>query len=393
MAVFLSYWSLAAIVLFVFRYLRLVVNLISHWTFKPTAIPETPSYGPQDVTVIIPTLDGDGENLRRTVKTCLATDPFEVLIVTVEASVEAASRMATSIDSKRIRVLTVAKANKRRQMCRAIPEVQTRITIFADDDVIWPTTLIPWLLAPFEDDEEFTFGFTNETWGSYQLNADDDNFVTRWMYNHGWKIAMQYHKAAEVQTTLENGPKYLKQCLRWVRSNWRSNLTSMFVERHYWWTHPWTTYAVFQTTLTAWAFMDPLIFALIYRSTETWSPEARSQIRVLAAIWIFVFAKSIKLMGHWIRYPADLFLLPLSILFGYLHGVIKLAGLLTLSETAWGSRDGADLDDRYRMIRLPPYLSGCSEDAALKISTPLDPHDDVQRGPPPYVTASNSKAS
>jgi len=391
--------------------LRLVVNLVSHWTFKPIAIPEDPSYGSQDVTVIVPTLDGDGENLRRTIKTCLATDPFEVIIVTVDASVEAATRMATAINSKRIHVLTVAKANKRRQMCRAIPEVQTRITIFADDDVIWPTTLIPWLLAPFEDvgmggvgtsqrlvrsanpslweflgalylerrnfdcsaclhidgglpclsgrtvayrtkilqDEDFTLGFTNETWGSYQLNADDDNFVTRWMYNHGWKIAMQYHKAAEVQTTLENGPKYLKQCLRWVRSNWRSNLTSMFVERHYWWyelyivallmseltsfrTHPWTTYAVFQTTLTAWAFMDPLIFAVIYRSTETWSSEARSHIRILAAVWIFVFAKSIKLMGHWIRYPADLFLLPLSILFGYLHGVIKLAGLLTLSE-------------------------------------------------------------
>jgi len=85
--------------------------------------------------------------------------------------------------------------------------------------------------------------------------------------------------------------------------------------------------------------MDPLIFTLIYRSTESWSPEARFCVRIFAAIWIFVFAKSIKLMGHWIRYPADLILLPLSILFGYLHGIIKLAGLLTLSEV----RSSSDL--------------------------------------------------
>ena len=216
--------------------------------------------------------------------------------MTVDASAKRTLNMAAAMNSKKIRVLSVAKANKRSQMCEAIPQVQTDITIFADDDVIWPRTLLPWILAPFQDgkvggvgtsqrlmrpekptlwsflgslylerrnfdcsaclhidgglpclsgrtvayrtcilqDEAFTFGFTHEQWGTYQLNADDDNFITRWMFTHGWKIAMQYHKAAEVQTTLENGPKYLKQCLRWVRSNWRSNITSMFVEKHYW---------------------------------------------------------------------------------------------------------------------------------------------------------------
>lgn len=281
----------------IFRYLRLVVNLVSNWTFKAIPIPENPTYGCNDVTVIIPTIDGDSEELRRTIRTCLVTQPFEVIVVTVDASLKRAWGMAACINSKKIRVLSVAKANKRSQMCAAIPHVQTAITVFADDDVIWPRTLLPWILAPFEDagmggvgtnqrlmrpkkpslwsflgalylerrnfdcsacmhidgglpclsgrtvayrtcimqDEAFTFGFTHETWGTYQLNADDDNFITRWMYTNGWKIAMQYHKAAEVQTTLEDGPKYLKQCLRWIRSNWRSNITSMFVEKHYWW--------------------------------------------------------------------------------------------------------------------------------------------------------------
>ncbi|KAH0255155.1 glycosyltransferase family 2 protein, partial [Aureobasidium melanogenum] len=326
----LSCWAWSAVLLFIFRYLRLVVNLISNWTYKPIPIPEKPIYTKKDVTVIIPTIEGEGENLCRTIKTCLATQPFEIIIVTIDASIKRAERTAATFNSSKIRILSVAKANKRSQMCAAIPEVTTKITIFADDDVIWPQAILPWILAPFENnemggvgtsqrlmrprkttiwsflgslylerrnfdcsaclnidgglpclsgrtvayrtcilqDEAFTYGFTNETWRNFQLNADDDNFITRWMYSHGWKIAMQYHKACEVQTTLEDSPKYLKQCLRWVRSNWRSNLTSMFVERHYWRSTPWTTYAVFQTTLTAWAFTDFLIFFLFYKATE-----------------------------------------------------------------------------------------------------------------------------
>ena len=203
---------------------------------------------------------------------------------------------------KHLRCMSIKQANKRRQMARAIPEVTTKIIVFADDDVDWPRKLLSWILAPFEQkkyggavtcqrlrraenptfsqriynflgalylerrnfdcaamthmdggmpcisgrtcayrssilqDVNFTDGFTNEKWwfGQYQLNADDDNFITRWLYSHKWKIAMQYHKEAEVQTTLEDSSKYLSQCLRWVRSNWRSNLTSLFVERHYW---------------------------------------------------------------------------------------------------------------------------------------------------------------
>jgi predicted metal-dependent hydrolase len=29
--------------------------------------------------------------------------------------------------------------------------------------------------------------FKNEKWGRYILNADDDNFVTRWLVAHQWK--------------------------------------------------------------------------------------------------------------------------------------------------------------------------------------------------------------
>ncbi|KAK5109391.1 Type 2 glycosyltransferase [Meristemomyces frigidus] len=413
-------WLFVAILTWVFRYLRLIVNCTSHWTFRPIPIPDCPIYTSDDVTIILPTISTGGEELETTLRTCLKTEPRELILVTVDANIANLNKVANSVNAKKIKVLSIREANKRRQMCRAIPEVTTRITVFVDDDVIWPEKVLQWMLAPFDDekvggvgtsqrlkrpekmsiigflgacylerrnfdcsaclhidgglpclsgrtvayrtsilqDEAFTYGFTNEEWRTCQLNADDDNFITRWLYSHNWKIAMQYHKEAEIRTTLEDSSKYLSQCLRWVRSNWRSNLTSMFVERHYWWTQPWSTYSVLQTTITAWALpYDILIFYAWYQATASWNHEQRTALFICLAAWTFLFSKTVKLWGHFIRYPADIRYLPFYILFGYFHGFIKLWGLMTLSETTWGSRDGADADNRVRMIRLPQYGS------------------------------------
>jgi hypothetical protein len=89
---------------------------------------------------------------------------------------------------------------------------------------------------------------------------------------------------------------------------------------------------VFQTTLTAWAFVDPLLFFLCFKATESWPAESRKIALIAVGIWIFFFAKCVKLLGHFIRYPGDFVMLPISILFGYLHGILKLAGLFTLHE-------------------------------------------------------------
>lgn len=409
------------VLLWLYRYVRLIINCIAHWTFKPIPMADSPLYESQDVTIIIPTLDGDGQQLRETVKSCLRTHPSEIILVTIDANFKHAMALTEAIPSKKIRVLSIAHANKRLQTCRAIPEVQTPITVLADDDVVWPPRILDWILAPFEDpamggvgtcqrlrratettwrnaiwnflgalylerrnfdisacthldgglpclsgrtlalrtaiiqEDEFRFAFTHETWRMYQLNADDDNFITRWMYSHGWKTYIQYHKEAELQTTLEDNPKFLKQCLRWSRSNWRSNLTSMFAERHIWTLQPWSTYAVHLTTLTAWALpTDIALIVLLYKATENLGPHQQHVALAALACWM-IFSKFIKLIGHFIRYPVDVCLLPVSILFGYFHGLIKFYAMMTLHVTTWGSRPNADTDDAVRMIRLPPY--------------------------------------
>jgi hypothetical protein len=49
------------------------------------------------------------------------------------------------------------------------------------------------------------------------------------------------------------------------------------------------------------------------------------------ALWTFVFSKTVKLWGHFFRYPADVVFIPIYVAFGYFHGCIKFWGLLTLN--------------------------------------------------------------
>ncbi|ETN46808.1 uncharacterized protein HMPREF1541_00997 [Cyphellophora europaea CBS 101466] len=418
------YWFVVFLAYFAYRYVRLVINLVAFWTFKSIPIPENPTLTNKDVTVILPTLEGQGEELERTIKSIMLNEPYELILVTVDDNLVKAQKTVAKMPAGqqgRLRCMSIKQANKRRQMARAIPEVRTEIIVFADDDVDWPQKLLLWILAPFEhkiyggvvtcqrlrraekptfsqriygflgalylerrnfdcaatsrmdggmacisgrtcayrasilQDINFTNGFTNEKWwfGQYQLNADDDNFITRWLVNHKHEVRMQYHPECEVKTTLENDSKFLKQCLRWARSNWRSNLTSLFAERNIWTQQPWSTYAVQLTTLSPPALLgDALLWWLLWLGTADWSIESSQNMFWFLLAWM-TFSKFIKLITHFVRYPVDVLLWPVSILFGWIHGAIKMYALATLSETTWGSRAGADADDKDRMIKQP----------------------------------------
>ncbi|KAI0976698.1 glycosyltransferase family 2 protein [Xylaria arbuscula] len=433
-----KFWWFTFLILWIHRYLRLVVHTYSHWRYKSKPIPEKPTFTAEDVTVIIPTIHNKFDELRPSLESILACRPAELILVTTVDKHEGLQRLAKSLSTPNVRVLFTPIANKRLQVCEALPKVNTSITIMADDDVTWPSTLLPWILAPFEDPKmggvgtcqrvrrepgaawsmqiwnwlgaayierrnfeisathnidggtscmsgrtgayrseilsshDFLDGFQTERWRRYGLNADDDNFVTRWLVNHQWKTWIQYERECEIETTLENGRKFLYQCSRWSRSNWRSNFTSLFRERYVITQQPWCTYALHIATFTSLAFVvDPLIVLSLWWGTEGWDMDTRRQLVWAQLIFLFAYSKVIKLIGLFRRKPSDIIFLPVSIVFGYFHGLIKLYALFTLNMTSWGSRPDGDTNDASRMVpRLPQSDS---------IITPLPQHDDLER--------------
>lgn len=84
------------------------------------------------------------------------------------------------------------------------------------------------------------------------------------------------------------------------------------------------------TTLTAWSLpTDVMLVYLIFQAAANWTDTTRAYALGLLACWMLM-SKAIKLMGHFIRYPIDMAFLPISILFGYAHGFLKLYAMFTL---------------------------------------------------------------
>ncbi len=142
----------------------------------------------------------------------------------------------------------------------------------------------------------------------------------------------------------------------------------------------WSTYALHIATFTSLSFVfDPLIIILTHKLSQG-LPGNGHFWAMFAQLAFMAWIKIIKLIGLFRREPMDIIFLPVSIVFGYFHGLIKIYALLThrvvrqlapLSlcipanhlQTSWGSREDGDTNDNERMsprgrrsesITLPP---------------------------------------
>lgn len=80
------------------------------------------------------------------------------------------------------------------------------------------------------------------------------------------------------------------------------------------------------TTLTHWAILwDAGFLYFCPKSIEIFAP----------VVSLIFMSKWIKFVGHYLRYPVDVLLIPVSILFGYFHGFLKLYAACTLHIVSW----------------------------------------------------------
>ena len=62
--------------------------------------------------------------------------------------------------------------------------------------------------------------------------------------------------------------------------------------------------------------------------------QPRWQLSTLWTVFVahYVFSKIVKLIPHLLRNPGDVRFVPVSVLFGFFHNLIKLYGCITVTE-------------------------------------------------------------
>lgn len=428
------------VALFIFRYLRLVVHIISFLLYTPTPIPEKPSYSAADCTVIVPTVNPLDPDFNECITSILAANPAAIFVITAGYRKLRLAQQVCAKLSPKIKVLATKIASKREQVALAIPKVRTKFTVLGDDHVFWPSTrFLPTMLAPFEDptvgcvgmnkrvrrfnngyskidfwnfigclylerhnfeitatnnidggvfvisgrtvvhrteilnDPAFLAGFTNERFffGKFgPLNADDDNFITRWEVSKGWKIRVQNCPDATIETTLGTWPKFGDQCLRWVRTTWRSNSASLFTDRTVWRSQPWCVYAVYLSSFFNFAlFTDASLLILLGQSSY-----ASPLTFLLLVLWI-IASKAVKIIPHFLRNPRDLFWFPGQIAFGYIHSLYKLYAGLNFYNCVWSGRNLSEDPDTPEQERSIDDANAAIDNDSGYASTTASSHD------------------
>lgn len=172
------------------------------------------------------------------------------------------------------------------------------------------------------------------------LNADDNNFMMRWLISHGKKIWIQNGPEAIMHTTIDNPwSKFYQQLLRWARTTWRSNPRSI-AEGTVMRTQPWSFFATNLTLNINFALVwDPLLLWKLHRATVS-SLQHKSFLQVMVS-WI-LFTKFVKLAPFFWRNPGDLVLFPVYVLGAYLPSIVKLWALMAAHHVAWGSCKNLD---------------------------------------------------
>lgn len=93
---------------------------------------------------------------------------------------------------------------------------------------------------------------------------------------------------------------------------------------------PYSAYAVHLTTLSPPAIIGEfLLFWLLWKTVESWPAHQQQWALVCLSLWM-ILSKFSKNLGHYVRNPVDVLLIPVSIFFGWFHGLIKLHAMLTL---------------------------------------------------------------
>lgn len=132
---------------------KVLVHAFSYYVFwQRIPLRADTVYKPSDVTVIVSSVGDFGEEFEMCIRSILDNNPARILVVTVGDTTKAAT-VCKKLCPNTIEVMAIDEPDKRRQFLTAVTSITTKITVTADDHVMWPKTYLQSALMPFDDEQ------------------------------------------------------------------------------------------------------------------------------------------------------------------------------------------------------------------------------------------------
>ena len=349
----------------------------------------TPAGYTTTTSVVVPAYREDPEIIERCLKSWLAENPTEVIVVPDVADKDVIARLHRYDDDSRLRIIPFAHQGKRSALGVGIRAAKSDVLVLTDSDTEWLPGLIAAVQAPFADP---TVGGVGTRQNVYMPGTSIWRRVANWMIdvrdldyvpsqgragavavlsgrtaayrrsavlpvlghleyefflgklcNSGddgrltWLILASGYKTVHQSTarTLSMFPDrlgpFLKQRLRWSRNSYRTYVTAMW--KGWLWRQPLICQlSVLQVSLT------PLTMGIAITYLVRWLLFGASWVATIAVAWL-VLGRGVRGLSHLRQRPGDIVVLPLVVCMTVFVALfVKSFAFLTMNRQGWLTR-------------------------------------------------------
>lgn len=168
----------------------------------------------------------------------------------------------------------------------------------------------------------------NEKFMGAKVISGDDKRLTYLVEAAGWKTA--YQSTSQVMTIGEKKlSTFIKQQVRWTRNSWRNDLNALYQG----WVFKYPVFALYliDRAIQPFTLLISPIYFIISLIFGLWIP-------VFTILIWWLITRAIKMYPHLKKYPSDILLLPIYIVFNFVTAYIRIYALFSLNSQGWITR-------------------------------------------------------
>jgi cellulose synthase/poly-beta-1,6-N-acetylglucosamine synthase-like glycosyltransferase len=341
-------------------------------------------------SVVVPAYREDPELLDRCLRSWLAENPTQVIVVPdiEDAEVIQLLQQRARTDPRLV-VVPFRHHGKRSALGAGIRQASSEILVLADSDTMWEPGLLAAVLAPFKDRQVGGVGtrqnaylprtsawrrvadwmidvryldyvraqsragavaclsgrtvayrrsvvlpvlehLEDEFFLGRRCVAGDDGRLTWLVLGSGYKTVYQ-STARALSMFPDTGRAFLKQRLRWSRNSYRCYLTAMW--KGWLWRQPFICQlSVLQVTLT------PVTMGFAMAYLAVWVLHPGPYVAAIAVAWLLA-GRALRGISHLLRRPGDIWVLPLVAIMTIIVALpVKTYAFVTMNTHGWLTR-------------------------------------------------------